>query len=343
MKQVRLAMVVFQCAGIVFWLHGGASGRTQYGGVNLAGAEFGAGRAAGVFNKHYTYPTEAEADYFAGKGMNVFRLPFLWERLQPKANASLDEAELGRIRAFVTYAASRKAAVILDPHNYGRYHREVIGSEKVPVSVFEDFWGRVALVFKDYPSVIFGLMNEPHGMKTELWLSDANAAIRAIRSTGAKNLILVPGNAYSGAHSWNSDWYGTPNGRVMLGIVDPADNYAFEVHQYLDGNSSGTSGQCAGATIGSQRLKGFTDWLRANGKRGFLGEFGAADGEMCLAALDDMLTYVDLNADVWLGWTYWAAGPWWGNYMFSVEPKDGQDKSQMKVLIKHLKSPAQER
>lgn len=333
------AIVVLGCVTIIACLNSVIFARTRYGGVNLAGAEFAANRVPGIINKNYTYPTKGEVDYFAGKGMNVFRLPFLWERLQPNANAELNQAELDRIKTFVNSAVSKKAAVILDPHNYARYHGKVIGTEETPVSVFEDFWKRLAVVFKDHPSVIFGLMNEPHGMKTELWLKDANAAIKAIRSTGAKNLILVPGNAYSGAHSWASNWYGSPNAVVMLNIVDPANNYAFEVHQYFDGNSSGTSGKCVSATVGSERLKNFTGWLREHGKRAFLGEFGVAKGETCEAALDDMLAHMDANADVWLGWTYWAAGPWWGNYMFSIEPKGGLDNPRMKILEKHLNTP----
>ena len=38
------------------------------------------------------------------------------------------------------------------------------------------------------------------------------------------------------------------------------------------------------------------------------------------------------NSDVWLGWSYWAGGPWVGNYMFSVEPANNVDKPQMQVL-----------
>src|SRR5688572_819873 len=53
-----------------------------YTGVNLAGAEFGDSSLPGVYNTHYTYPRSNEVDYFIGKGMNTFRLPFRWERLQ---------------------------------------------------------------------------------------------------------------------------------------------------------------------------------------------------------------------------------------------------------------------
>ncbi len=48
------------------------------------------------------------------------------------------------------------------------------------------------------PKVIFGLMNEPHDLPTENWLTAANVAIAAIRATGATNLITVPGNAFTG-------------------------------------------------------------------------------------------------------------------------------------------------
>jgi len=49
-------------------------------------------------------------------------------------------------------------------------------------------------------------MNEPHDMPTELWRDDANRAIRAIRQDEAQNLILVPGNAWTGGWSWEQHW-----------------------------------------------------------------------------------------------------------------------------------------
>lgn len=311
----------------------------KYTGVNLAGAEFAPDQLPGTYGTHYIYPTHAEVDYFTGKGMNVFRLPFLWERLQHTQFADFDAVELARIDDFVNYATGKGAAVVLDPHNYARYYNTVIGAG-VPASAFADFWGKLALRYKGNSRVIFGLMNEPHGMETELWRDDANAAIQAIRNAGAANLILVPGNGWTGAHSWNHPWHGTPNAQVMLGINDPGNNYAFEVHQYLDSDSSGRSEECVSATVGSEKLVEFTNWLRQHGKRGFLGEFAGGRNPTCSAALDNMLTYIDSNADVWLGWTYWAAGPWWGDYIFTLEPVNGADRPQMLPLSAHFASPS---
>jgi len=314
---------------------------TQYKGVNLAGADFGYDVLPGEFGTQYTYPTNEEVDYFMRKGMNIFRLPFLWERLQNDQSGPLNPDELTRIKDFVNYATSKRATVILDPHNSARYYEEIIGIDgdlgALPLGAFKDFWTKLSNQFKDNDKVIFGLMNEPHDMPTELWRDDANGAIEAIRATGATNLILVPGNAWSGAHSWNDDSYGTPNGTVMLDIVDSANNYAFEVHQYQDDDSSGTSDQCVNETTGAQRLEDFTAWLKENNHKGFLGEFAGGRNTTCLNGLDNMLNHLDANNDVWLGWAYWAAGPWWGEDIFTVEPKDGVDRPQMDILVKHMR------
>ncbi len=55
----------------------------RYAGVNLAGAEFNSARRPGTLYKDYTYPAATDYAYFAGQHMNIVRLPFLWERLQP--------------------------------------------------------------------------------------------------------------------------------------------------------------------------------------------------------------------------------------------------------------------
>jgi endoglucanase len=269
--------------------------------------------------------------------MNTVRLPFLWERLQPTLNAAFDTDELARVTAFVQQVTATGVIVVLDPHNYARYRGNLIGSAAVPNTAFADFWSRLATQFKSNDKVVFGLMNEPHDMPTEQWLAGANAGLAAIRNAGATNTVTVPGNAWTGAHSWLQSYYGTPNGTVMKNIVDPGKNMVFEVHQYLDSDSSGTSGNCVSATIGSERLKDFTTWARANGYRALLGEMGAASNDTCNKAVANMLDFVQTNSDVWAGWTWWAAGPWWGNYMYSIEPSGTTDKPQMPVLQPYLK------
>jgi len=303
-------------------------------GLNLSGAEFGSKDLPGTFNKNYTYPSTASIDYWFSKGFNSFRIPFKWERLQHKPYDNFNSDELNRLSKVINHIVDQGGWAILNPHNYARYYKQVIG-DQVDVAAFAEFWSRLAKQFP-HERIIYGLMNEPNSMSSELWRDNANAAIAAIRATGAENLILVPGNAWTGAHSWLADWYGTPNGTVMHKIKDPGNNFAFEVHQYLDKDSSGTNEECVSSTIGSQRLVKFTEWLRQHNHRGFLGEFAGSTSETCKKAVDDMLKYMGNNSDLWIGWSWWAGGPWWGNYPFSIEPKNNVDDPRVKILQKHL-------
>ena len=302
-------------------------------GTNLSGGEFGnptPGKPL-LYGHDFTYPTQAEFVYFASKGMNVIRLPFHWEVLQPTPKTPLVPAEEQRFKDVVTAANKAGLVVLLDPHNYARYYGKVIGGPDVSDGDFADFWGRLAADFRRNPRVWFGLMNEPHDLPTPQWLGAANAAVAAIRKAGAKNLILVPGNGWSGAHSWLSS-----GNDILLQIKDPAHHYAFEAHQYLDTDNSGTHSDAVSATVGSERLRGFTDWCRKHNQRAFLGEFGVAANGTGRQAVGNMLAMMEQNRDVWIGYTWWSAGPWWGDYMFTLEPDKGTDRPQMGWLLPHL-------
>lgn len=300
-------------------------------GINLPSAAFGQ-NVPGTFGSDFTYPTAEHIDYYADRGFDNVRLAFLWERLQPQQNGPLDPVELARLDAVVDHATSRGLDVVLDPHNYGFGYGALIGSEATPNSAFADFWGKLAGHYADNPDVVFGLMNEPYEQNATQWLESANAAITAIRDAGATQKINVPGTYFDSALSWTS----SDNAAVLgAGIRDPLNNYRFEVHQYLDGNASGTGADVVSETIGVERIAEATQWAEATGNKLYLGEFGVAGDAQSLAALDQMLGYMEDNAHVWDGGAYWAGGPWWGDYMYSVEPNDGVDKPQMDVLSQY--------
>ena len=94
------------------------------------------------------------------------------------------------------------------------------------------------------------------------------------------------------------------------------------------------------ATIGSERLEAFTRWCREHHQQAFLGEFAAGNSETGARAIGDMLGYMERNADVWTGYTWWSAGPWWGDFMFSLEPKNGVDAPFLRWLTPHLQPSA---
>ncbi|MFB9914378.1 glycoside hydrolase family 5 protein [Rhizobium paknamense] len=305
-------------------------------GVNLSGAEFG--DVGGKPFKDYAYPSEATIRYFAEKGFNSARLPFRWEHLQPEPGKDLAEEELQRLDATIKSLKSQRMRIILDPHNFGIYYGKQVNTADVPVEVFADFWGRLAEHYANDPAIVFGLMNEPFDMPASQWLAAANGAIAAIRATGAKNLILVPGVSWTGAHSWESESYGGANGVIMLGVKDPGNNYAYEVHQYFDEDFSGTHDNCSRAADAVAAIDNVTRWLRKNGKRGYLGEFGAPGAPACVDAIRSMTAAVEKNSDRWVGWAYWSAGDWWPeSEMLNIQPGKSGDRPQLAGLQPFLK------
>jgi len=303
-------------------------------GVNMMGSNWYGDLSSAVLGKHYFFPTPAELDYYAAQGFDHIRLPLAWERLQPQLNGQLDASYVKLIEDTVSYAKTLGIDVVLDIHNYGSYKGNLIGTAAVPNAAFADMWGKLASEFADAGNVRFGLMNEPQQKTAAEWVSAANAAIDAIRDAGAMQEILVGSTFWGGAHKWTT----TENAKVIGApgaIVDPAGNFAFELHQYLD-DGSGSKDWVVSETIGVERLKAATEWARANDAKLYLGEFGVADNPQALAALDKMLAYMAQNADVWEGAAYWGAGRANPDYLFSATPDLGiLDNAQMNVLEKY--------
>lgn len=151
------------------------------------------------------------------------------------------------------------------------------------------------------------------------------AAINGIRAAGATSQWITPeGNAWTGAWSWTSlDNGGGTNGATMGALTDPQNKLIYQMHQYLDSDDSGTSATCVNSTIGANRIATATAWLRANKKLGMIGEYAGGANSVCQQAVNSMLQAMDANSDVWVGALWWAAGPWWADYIFSMEPTSG--------------------
>lgn len=333
----RLAVLAVVCAALLS-APARAAGCLADGalrGVNLAGAEFNGKRLPGVRNKDYVYPDRAAFDYFAALGMNAVRLPFRWERVQPTLFGELDAAEAAEIGAAVNEARARGMCIILDVHNYGLYHGQPIGSADVPAAAFVDLWQRLAGRFADADSVALGLMNEPFKLSIDDWSTVAQRTVDALRQSGARHLVLVSGGRWSGVHEWHKTFGATSNARAFADFQDPLKRTLIEVHQYADRNHSGTGTQCVASADLVPMFDAIAEWAHTHRQTLFLGEFGTASDRDCLEALGTLLAQTR-DTQVWRGWTYWAAGKWWGGYPLSIEPKNGRDAAQTAVLKRYL-------
>lgn len=79
-------------------------------------------------------------------------------------------------------------------------------------------------------------------MATSLILANDQAVVNAIRSVNATQLILAPGNGYTGGHSWNQTTgaaNNAPSSQYLYKISDPLNNTAIEIHEVsLAGSNS---------------------------------------------------------------------------------------------------------
>jgi len=261
------------------------------------------------------------------QGYNTFRVAFSMERLVPTTlSGSFDQGYLKNLTDSVNFITNAGAWAIIDPHNFGRYYDNVI----TDTAAFRTFWTNVGRHFAANPRLVFDTNNEYHTMSQDLVLQLNQQAINGIRAAGATSqYIMVEGNSWSGAWTWN-----TTNDNLKA-LTDPQDKIVYQMHQYLDSDGSGTSDVCVSTQIGVQRVVGATNWLRQNGKLGFLGEFAGGANSVCKEAVTGLLNHLRDNSDVWTGALWWAGGPWWGDYIFSFEPPSGTGYANYNSLLRN--------
>ena len=194
------------------------TGRPQsgfYPGVNLASAEFGEGTKLGT---NFIYPSREEFAYYQGKGLNLIRIPFLWERVQPRLRGELDAANIAEIDRCIEQANRLDLVVVLDPHNYGGRrvdgkHLHIGIDRGLTSDDFNDFWGKLARRYRDKPLVWFGLMNEPNKQSADLNAEIMQSAVNAIRATVARTgswcparpgRVLIPGSYRETLARWST-------------------------------------------------------------------------------------------------------------------------------------------
>jgi len=139
---------------------------------------------------------------------NAIRLPVydgFWFGTGKPPRITSNDAEAYRkiVDGVIKMAAGQGAYVILDLHRFG-----------IPEERDVTFWKDAAARYKDNPAVLFDLFNEPGGIKWEIWRDGGDmqwkkkkgedvaptvhsvgmqALVNAVRSTGAKNIVIAGG------------------------------------------------------------------------------------------------------------------------------------------------------
>lgn len=301
---------------------------------------------------NYLWPSTQDVDYLMSKGANFFRLIFLWEAIQDTLNATLGSGGTAyatywsQMQSLVQYITSKGGYCMIEPHggessDFAAWKGNAVGTASVTNANFANLWTQLAQTFGSNPFVIYGLSNEPcsvamggptGGGGVAAWFTSCNAAIAAIRSEGADNLIMVPGQQFTAASQWTSNWYDTGSPQIsnatgILAIVDPLQNWCASVHMYVDSTGSGQGTDITSATAGSSGLSAAVAAARAGGYKLHLSEFGVQASTTPLAqeCVADLVQFINSNLDVMMGMSWWVYGPssWWDGANFTLSTTQG--------------------
>ncbi|WP_197454453.1 glycoside hydrolase family 5 protein [Stieleria varia] len=206
----------------------------------------------------------------------------------------------------ITLAANRSAYIVIDLHRF-----------RAPKPEHADFWKDFAAAYKDHPAVLFDIFNEPHDVTWEQWRNGGSIAtpkaadesaflsdeekqknrsfesvgmqglVDAVRSTGAKNIIIA------GGIFWCNDLRGITQGYALDDKTGNGIMYSWHTYNW------------------------HTDWeerMLATAKMHpiFLGEVGADIKKMDFIPADDqedpytwvpdMLGFIQKHRLHWTGW-----------------------------------------
>ncbi len=208
-------------------------------GVNCASLEWSSDGDGHIFKTVQVAVKEWHA--------NLIRLPLAQDRWFGKAPEQKDGGAAYRelVRQLVDLCAANNAYIILDLHwsNAGEWGKN-IGQHNLPDTNSITFWKDIAPIYKDNAAVLFDLYNEPAHIDWDQWFKGGpmtetdeetkskltydsvgmQALVDAIRSTGAKNVIIAGG----------IDWAYEVEG-ILLGrrLSDrDGDGIIYAVHPY---------------------------------------------------------------------------------------------------------------
>ncbi len=264
-------------------------------GVDRSGTEYACVQNFGIFDGPSDQTSVAA---MASWHINAVRVPLnedCWLAINGVNAAYAGSNYRNAIVAYVDLLNENGLAAILDLHWNAPGTQSASGQQPMADADHASaFWSSVAATFKSNGSVIFDLYNEPYVTSWTCWrdggsasacgtsfaIAGMNSLISAVRSSGAQNVVMAGGLAYSNDLS---QW-------LAYKPTDTTGNLAASWHVY-NFNTCDTS-SCYTNTIVPV----------SNSVPVIVGEIG--ENDCAHGFIDSLMGWLDGNATSYLGWAW---------------------------------------
>ncbi|KAI1496905.1 endoglucanase 2 [Biscogniauxia marginata] len=304
-----------------------ALAKVQFLGVAIAGGDFGCQIDGSCPTGSVQLPLNdgpSQMQHFVeNDSINLLRLPTSWQFLvNNQLGGDLDASKLAQYDQLMQACLATGAYCMIDMHNFARWDGQIIGQGGPTDEQFANLWGQLATKYAAKEKVVFELMNEPHDLDIGVWAQTCQAAVTAIRQAGAaEQMILLPGSNFDSAATLVSGG----SAEALMAVTNPdgsTDGLLLDIHKYLDEDNSGTHAECITDNIDA--FTAVAQFLRENGRQGLVSETGASSDASCFTAFCAQNTFINENADVFVGLVGWAAGSFDTSYILSLTPSKQQ-------------------
>jgi hypothetical protein len=234
---------------------------------------------ARIFKVQGTKILDSLGNEFIAKGVNVNGPYWPWPRpTEPDVPLITDVWKCNAVRlncwrefkiynsnntdldAIIKAFTDKKVVVMIEQHNFtGKYPN---AGELTDLATY---WAGVANKYKNNEYVWFNIMNEPGSGETAPadWLNSHEQVIKAIRNTGAPNIIVMDEHGFGQANGYAND-AGSAALTYGPALTAKYSNLLFSLHLY------------ANWIYGKARLEAYTNAVHAKNLALIYGEYGTA-------------------------------------------------------------------
>ena len=277
--------------------------------------------------------------FIARRGFDHVRIPIRFSGHASAASPyTIDAAFFSRVDTVLNQAAAANLAVVVDMHHYDDLAANVAAHR----DRFVALWTQIAARYQSRPdTVAFELLNEPYSQLDTTWNDVMLPAIRAIRATNPRRLLIVDAvfwadptklstltlpddaNIMASIHLYEpklfsfqgQDWMGPAY--LTTGVIFPgppatainpvqaAKDAAWANQWFIDYNTKPAATNPSGPATVAAQIALITAYRQSQGRAVYNGEWGPQDG----GALDSrarLVTAVRQQCEsAGVGWAIW--------------------------------------